>query len=69
MLGFLSGALRTVKVLARDQKIPRPLRWLLAIGLLPVPGPFDEAVLLIVAGLLFTFYRDRMSEAWRATAP
>jgi hypothetical protein len=68
MLGFLSRALRAVKVLAHDQKIPRPLRWLAVVGLLPVPGPFDEAVLLIVAALLFTFYRDRMSEAWRATA-
>ena len=54
-----------VKLLARDDQIPRPLRWLAVLGLLPVPGPFDEAVLLFVGGLLWAFYRDRMREAWR----
>jgi len=38
-----------------------------ALGLLPVPGPFDEAVLLIVAGILFVFYRHRLREAWKQT--
>jgi hypothetical protein len=45
--------------------IPRPLRWLAVLGLAPVPGPFDEVVLLLVAALLWTFQRDRLSEAWR----
>lgn len=45
--------------------IPRPLRWLAAIGLLPVPGPFDEAVLLLAALILFVFYRDELRQAWR----
>jgi hypothetical protein len=58
-------SIRSVRILARDGRIPRPLRWLVVIGLLPIPGPFDEAVLLIVAALLFTFYRDSMREAWR----
>jgi hypothetical protein len=31
---------------------------------LPVPGPFDEAVLLVVGLLLFAFYRDPLREAW-----
>jgi hypothetical protein len=35
------------------------------VGLLPIPGPFDEAILLLVAALLFTFYRRSMREAWR----
>ena len=34
------------------------------LGLLPVPGPFDEAVLLVVGGILWLFYRDRLREAW-----
>jgi hypothetical protein len=38
-----------------------------ALGLLPVPGPFDEAVLLMVAGMLFVFYRSRLREAWQQT--
>jgi hypothetical protein len=66
MLGFFSRAIRAITILARDRKIPRPLRWLAVFGLLPVPGPFDEAVLVLVGGILFTFYPDRMGEAWRA---
>jgi hypothetical protein len=60
--------LRAEKILARDGRIPRPLRWLAAIGLLPVPGPFDEAVLLVVALLLFVFYRPVLREAWARAA-
>ena len=45
--------------------IPRPIRWLAALGLLPVPGPFDEAVLLLVALILFVFYRQELRQAWR----
>ena len=63
---FILRTIRAVRLLARDEKIPRPLRWLAVVGLLPVPGPFDEAVLLLVGGLLWAFYRDRMREAWRA---
>jgi hypothetical protein len=61
-------SIRAVTILARDRKIPRPLRWLTVFGLLPIPGPLDEAVLLIVAALLFAFYPDRMRGAWRAAA-
>jgi hypothetical protein len=41
---------------------------LAAVGLLPVPGPLDEAVLLFVAAVLFAFYRDTMREAWSAAS-
>ena len=58
-------AIRAVRILARDGRIPRPLRWLVVVGLLPMPGPFDEAVLLVAAGILFVFYRGPMREAWR----
>lgn len=49
--------------------IPRPIRWLAAVGLLPVPGPFDEAVLLLVALILFVFYRPQLLEAWARSGP
>ena len=49
----------------RDGGIPRPLRWLAALGLAPVPGPFDEAVLLLAVLILFVFYRERLARAWR----
>jgi hypothetical protein len=60
--------IRAVRILAGDGRIPRPLRWLAAIGLLPVPGPFDEAVLLLVAALLFGFHREPLRDAWRQAA-
>jgi hypothetical protein len=52
----------------RDRRIPRPLRGLALFGLLPVPGPLDEAVLLLVAGLLWVFYRDELTAAWAQAA-
>jgi hypothetical protein len=65
MRAFSSRAIRAVKVLARDRGIPRPLRALAAFGLLPIPGPLDEAVLLLVGLLLWVFYRERLRDAWR----
>jgi hypothetical protein len=59
---------RSVRILARDGRIPRPLRALVAFGLLPIPGPVDEAVLLVVGGALYAFYREPLREAWRAAA-
>jgi hypothetical protein len=37
----------------------------LALSFLPIPGPFDEALLLLVAAPLAVFYRRPMVEAWR----
>ena len=59
---------RAVALLARDGRIPGPLRGLAAFGVLPVPGPFDEAVLLVVGALLWTFYRPCLREAWSRAA-
>jgi hypothetical protein len=62
--------IRAVKILAGDGRIPKPLRGLVAFGLLPIPGPFDEAALLVVGLLLLTFYREPLRQAWsRAVAP
>lgn len=62
--------LRAVRILARDRRIPRPIRWVCGIGLLPIPGPVDEVILLLVAPLLLLFYRGHMREAWvMAEAP
>jgi hypothetical protein len=62
---FLGRTIRAVGLLTRDPSIPKPLRWLLALSLLPIPGPFDEAVLLLIAPLLFVFYRAPLRAAWR----
>jgi hypothetical protein len=55
---------RTVRLLARDGGLPRWLRGLAAIGLAPLPGPFDEVVLLVVATILWLGYRERLRAAW-----
>ena len=68
MLAAVRRLIRAVKILARDGRIPRPLRGLAAFGVLPIPGPFDEAVLLIVGLLLWTFYPQSLREAWRQAA-
>ncbi|HJU36087.1 MAG TPA: hypothetical protein VJ716_01555 [Gaiellaceae bacterium] len=63
--GFVRRTARAVRVVGGHDGIPRPIRWLAAIGLLPIPGPFDEAVLLVVALILFVFYREQLRQAWR----
>jgi hypothetical protein len=63
---MLGRIMRATKIAAKDRRIPRPLRWLAALGLLPIPGPFDEAVLVVVAPILATFYRGPMRDAWAA---
>jgi hypothetical protein len=65
MRAFFSRTVRSVRIVVADGRIPRPLRWGAAIGLMPVPGPFDELVLLLVAAVLWLFYRNRLAEAWK----
>ena len=60
--------LRAVRLAATDRRIPRPLRWLAALGLAPIPGPFDEALLVLVAIPLALFYRAPLGDAWRRAA-
>jgi hypothetical protein len=50
----------------RDPRIPRPIRWVGGVALLPIPGPVDEAVLLLIAPILLIFFRRHVREAWRA---
>jgi len=69
MRPFLKRTARAVRLVVGHDGIPRPIRWLAAFGLLPIPGPFDEAVLLFVALILFVFYRQELRQAWRDAAP
>ena len=68
LLHAVRRTVRAVRLLARDGRIPRPLRGLVALGVMPIPGPFDEAVLLVAAALLFAFYRPLLREAWSAAS-
>lgn len=63
-MSFFTRAIRATRLIARDARVPRPLRWIVAVGLLPIPGPVDEAVLLLVAPVFLVFYRASMREAW-----
>jgi hypothetical protein len=63
---LIARVLRATELLVRDRRIPKPLRWLAALALLPIPGPFDEAVLLVLAPILLVFHRTPVKEAWRA---
>jgi hypothetical protein len=65
---FLRRSVRATRAVVRDGRVPRPIRWGGALGLMPVPGPFDEIVLLAVGGVLWLFYRDQLREAWRDAA-
>jgi hypothetical protein len=60
---------RASAILVRDDRIPKPLRGVAILGLLPVPGPFDEAVLIVVGILLFAWRREALRDAWCAAAP
>ena len=65
MRAFVARTIRAAALLARDARIPKPLRWVAAIGLMPVPGPFDEALLILIAPIFAMFYRTPMRDAWR----
>ena len=65
---MIKRTVRAVRILLRDGGLPRWLRGLAAIGLAPIPGPFDEAVLAVVAAVLLLGYRERLRAAWRSAA-
>jgi hypothetical protein len=60
--------LRLLKSLAKDPRIPRPVRWLIVVGLLPVPGPFDEIVLALAVLVLVVTRPEVARTLWRESA-
>jgi hypothetical protein len=62
----IKSIFRLLKALATDERLPRPVRWLIGVSLaikaLPVPDfGIDEAGLLIAFGLLSTVYRRQFA--------
>jgi hypothetical protein len=60
-------AFRLLKALATDERLPRPIRWLIGVSLaikaVPLPDfGIDEIGLLVAFGLLTTVYRKRFAE-------
>jgi hypothetical protein len=68
VFAFLRRTFRAVRIAATDKRIPRPLRAFAALGLLPIPGPFDELILVLVVVPLALFYRGPLGEAWEHAA-
>ena len=52
--------LNVARRLARDPLIPKWLRLLLLFGLLPIPGPVDDLVVVVVAAVIVVRYRHRV---------
>jgi hypothetical protein len=63
----MSRFVRALKIVVRDERIPRPLRWFAGFAVLPIPGPVDEIALVLVAPVFLVFYRRHMAEAWRVS--
>jgi hypothetical protein len=64
MRARLARSLRAGGILVRDEHVPRPIRWGGAFALMPIPGPVDEAVLVLICAVAWLFYRDRLRRAW-----
>jgi hypothetical protein len=69
MREFAGQTIRAMKLLARDSRIPKPLRWVAGLALLPIPGPVDEVILLVIAPVFLVFYRETVTEAWQRAGP
>lgn len=64
----LERLLKLAKLLARDPRVPRPVRALILVGLLPVPGPFEEAVLVGSLALLLVIRPGLIRTLWCESA-
>lgn len=67
MIGTAKRLVRCGVLLAQSRRLPLPIRGLLAFGLLPVPGPLDEAVLVVAVVLLAAHpgWRREVGTCWR----
>lgn len=60
-------AARFTRRLATHPLTPRWVRWLAVAALLPIPGPVDEIIAVILLILLTTFKRDLLRLVWNET--
>jgi hypothetical protein len=54
---------RALRLVLADKRIPKPIRWIGGIAVLPIPGPVDEVVLILLLPVL-ALYRQPLREAW-----
>jgi len=60
-------ACRVVKAgrgLATDRRLPRWLRALIWFGVLPIPGPVDNVVLVLAVAVVWVWFRPVLVDAW-----
>lgn len=59
---------RASRLVVRDERIPRPVRWCLrcSVVCLAIPGPVDEVLLLLLVLVVVVLWREPVVEAWRS---
>lgn len=65
MREFARRLARFASGLARDPSVPRWAKGLLLFAALPLPGPFDEAVGVVVGAFLLARHRHTVVRHWR----
>lgn len=62
---WLKRLFRAAVLVIRDQRVPKPLRVVMALGcFVPIPGPFDEMFAALMLGIVWVFWRSVLVEAW-----
>jgi hypothetical protein len=51
--------------LVKHPDVPRPLRWLLVVAVMPIPGPFEEIAGGLAVLLLIRLRPGLVTETWR----
>lgn len=63
----LRHLVRTGKFLIKSEELPRWLKWAALFAALPIIGPLDELVGIVVLLVLLIFYRGLVKQAWHST--
>jgi hypothetical protein len=51
----IKRAIRAAKIVARDKRIPKPLRFIVGLSLLPIPGPLADQAIYKTMGWKFIY--------------
>jgi ABC-type sulfate transport system permease subunit len=62
----LTNGTRLFRRLLADPRVPRPVKWLLTIAVLPIPGPVDELAGAAAAWWLTRHAPQLVAEHWNA---
>lgn len=62
---LLADSGRLAARLVRHPDVPRPLRWLLVVSVMPIPGPFEEIAGALAVVVLLRVRPALVSQVWR----